>query len=858
MATTPRPVAGLVERPRLNSLLARGSPVTLVCAPAGSGKTMLLTSWLRTLDQPAAWVGVEREETDAARFWGTVLDALRESGAIAAGDPLGTLAPAPGGLDEFLARLREGLERLATPAVLVIDDVHELRSDVALRGLERLLARPPERLRTVIASRHDPKLGLHRLRLTGELTEIRAAELEFSVDEAGELLGGTVSEDDVATLHARTEGWAAGLRLAALSLSRHDAPERFVAEFSGSERTVADYLLGEVLAVAPDDVRRLLLRTCILERVCGPLADALTGRDDGARLLGALEEANAFVVAVDVAREWFRYHHLLSDLLQLELRREAAAEIPELHRRAAGWLEEHGHPVEAIRHAEQARDWALAGELLGRHWVRLLLDGEEATLSALLAGLPDNDDPEIAAIAAFEHLAGTSWREADGLLAAAERGLPGVPAERRRRAEMALATVELFRSRQIGDLEVTVDRAGRMLRGADPLDAELRALALTNLGIAQTWTLRLADAGAHLEEGLALGRRIGSPYVEIGCLTALAVTANLMHELDRAEDLVGQAVGIAERVGWATHPVIAVAYLTFGQIVLDRGRVDEGERWLARADPILRARPEPAANVALCHAQGMLAYFQGRHADAAAKFGEGERSIAELRSTHFLTGIERQWQLRALLAGGDPEPARAALAERGEGAHWCSLAARVCLHDEDAAGAIAAVAPVLAGEQVVVHVNLETEAVLLDAVARHRLGEDAHASVERVLALTEPQARVWIVFSVPGAREVLGAHPAHRTAHPGHLRLLLDQLAGVAPAPEAGAPAEPLSERELAVLRFLPTNLSAAEIGGELFVSVHTVKTHMRRLYAKLDVHTRAEAVQSARALGLLASVRRS
>jgi LuxR family maltose regulon positive regulatory protein len=272
---------------------------------------------------------------------------------------------------------------------------------------------------------------------------------------------------------------------------------------------------------------------------------------------------------------------------------------------------------------------------------------------------------------------------------------------------MTLATVELFRARRLGDLEAIVDRAGAMLRGdGGPVDPELRALALMNLGIAETWTLRLPDAARHLEEGLALGRRIGSPYVDVACLTALGVVANLTHRLDRAEELLGQAVAIAERVGWATHPVIAVAYVTLGQVVLDRGRVAEGERWLARADPILGAHPEPAANVALCHAQGMLAYFQGRHAAAAELFAEGERSIAELRSPHFLAGIERQWELRSLLAGGDPEPARAALDDRGEGAHWCSLQARVCLHDGEAAAASAAVAGVLAGEQAAVHVNL--------------------------------------------------------------------------------------------------------------------------------------------------------
>ena len=258
-----------------------------------------------------------------------VMDALRGSGAIAPDDPLATLVPAPlGGQEEFLERLLAGLGQLAQPVLLVLDDLHQLRSEPALESLEHLLSRAPAQLRTFVVSRRDPKLGLHRLRLAGELVEIRGADLDFTAEETAELIAGagvSVAAGDIGRLHQRTEGWAAGLRLAAMSLARHDAPDRFVAEFSGSERTVADYLLGEVLASQPPEVRRLLLRTCILERVSGPLADLLTGRHDGARLLHELEEANAFVVAVDVARSWFRYHHLLGDLLRLELRREAPA-----------------------------------------------------------------------------------------------------------------------------------------------------------------------------------------------------------------------------------------------------------------------------------------------------------------------------------------------------------------------------------------------------------------------------------------------------------------------------------------------------------------------------------------------------
>ena len=492
--------------------------MTLISAPAGSGKTMLVTSWLDDADA-VAWVGVDRGETDATRFWNAVVEALRASGAVDAADPLATLTPAPaGGQEEFLARLLDGLDALPRPVVLVVDDLHELRSAEALDGLEQLLAATPAQLRTIILSRRDPKLGLHRLRLAGELLEIRAADLHFTPEETAELLaaaGIAVETADVERLHERTEGWAAGLRLAALSLGRHDAPGRFVAEFSGSERTVADYLLEEVLASQPPEVRSLLLRTCILERVSGPLADHMTGRSDGTRILHELEDANALVVAVDVAREWFRYHHLLADLLRLELRRGAPAQIARLHRLAAGWHADHGDAVESIRHAQLAGDWELAGELLGRHWVHLVLDGEEATLGALLAALPSEHvgaDAELATIAAADLLAQSRWAEADALIAAAQTALGELPAERRHRAETALASVQLLRARRVGEPGAAVDEASALLAGEGaPAGPELEALALTNLGIAETWTLRLADAEAHSEQGLVLGAAAGTP-----------------------------------------------------------------------------------------------------------------------------------------------------------------------------------------------------------------------------------------------------------------------------------------------------------------------------------------------------------
>ena len=366
--------------------------MTVVSAPAGSGKTVLLRSWISEagLEGSAAWVPVGREERDPQRFWLSVLGALRQT---TAGSGLVRELTAAPDLDGWavVERLLKDLAPLEDRIWLVVDDVHHLGSAEALRQLELLLMRAPPPLRFVLATRHDLRLGLHRLRLEGELAEIRAGDLRFSLAEARELFaaaGVQLSEPELARLHERTEGWAAGLRLAALSLSGHPDPGRFAAEFSGSERTVADYLLAEVLERQSEQVRRLLLRTSVLERVSGPLADALTGDSGGERVLQDLEEANAFVVALDAGRAWFRYHHLFADLLQLELRRTAPGEVTGLHRVAAQWFAEHGFAVEAIRHAQAAQDWGLAARLLAEHWPGLHLDGQAAVIHELLAGFP--------------------------------------------------------------------------------------------------------------------------------------------------------------------------------------------------------------------------------------------------------------------------------------------------------------------------------------------------------------------------------------------------------------------------------------------------------------------------------------
>ena len=424
---------------------------------------------------------VQGEERDPQRFWLSVLGALRDT---AAGSKLVRPLTAAPDLDGWavVERLLTDLGGLEDRVWLVIDDVHELRSAEALRQLELLVMRAPAGLRFVLATRHDLRLGLHRLRLEGELTEIRAADLRFTAEEARALFeaaGIPLSDPALARLYDRTEGWAAGLRLAALSLAGHPDPDRFAAEFSGSERTVAEYLLAEVLERQPEPVRRLLLRTSVLDRVNGELADLLTGGSGGERVLQELEQANAFVVALDARRSWFRYHQLFADLLQLELRGSAPAELPALHAAAAGWYAEHGYPVEAVRHAQAAQDWGLAARLLSDHWLGLGLNGLGATAHELLAAVPGRRDR-----------GGCGAGRADGRgragprIAGGGRTVPGsrrprdwtsVPPDRRGRSQVVLAVVRMRFARQRGDLPAVAEQAQRLLAPAGAADAGARS-----------------------------------------------------------------------------------------------------------------------------------------------------------------------------------------------------------------------------------------------------------------------------------------------------------------------------------------------------------------------------------------------
>jgi LuxR family maltose regulon positive regulatory protein len=867
-----------VRRPRLFERLSSTPPggVALVCAPAGSGKTILLRSWAEetALGKRVAWVAVDRGEQDGQRFLISMVDALADTVDGELG--IERIKPTPNFRGEAVVeQLLSELELIDDPLVLVIDDLHELHAAEALTWLELCLARVPPTLRLVVGTRQEPELGLHRLRLADRLVEVRASDLRFSQDETRALLEASdirLSDEAAALLQERTEGWVAGLRLAAISLAGHPDPERFVREFCGSERTVAGYLLAEVLERQPAEVRDVLLRTSILERVSGPLADFLTGSSGSERVLQALEDANAFVTSLDVARSWFHYHHLFADLLRLELRRTDPTGIGPLHRKAATWHEEHGYPVEAIRHAERAEDWQHAARLLADNYLTLLIDGRTPAVRELLGAFPPEAsaaNAELALASAATLITEAALEQVPAYIELGRRLADSVADERRPHFDLHLATIRLALARRRADFDVVQEAMASMeaalaaqpARERDLSDA-VRAVALQELGIAELWSSRFEQARRDLEQAVALERRAGLPFLQVSSLGHLGIAcpwtgSSLAVGLERSEE----AVRIAEEHGWMDDPVVGTGLATGAMALLWLGRFDEVERWLARARRAMRPDGEPGTELLVHHIQGVLRLVQAQAEEALACFREAERMQTLLAGEHAFAVTTKARLLQAQARTGDAAAARAALgdtrAEARDASEMRLTDAVVCLAEDKAEQAVEVLAPVIEGSAPALHrPSAIAEAAVLDAVARDVLGDirAAEDSLERGLDLAESDGII-LPFALAPVASLLERHPRHRTSHPTLLSEITDLLSGSwTPRGEPEPLREELSEAELRVVRCLPSNLKAPEIAAELFVSPNTVRTHMRHIYSKLDVHSRKEAVDRARELGLISS----
>jgi LuxR family maltose regulon positive regulatory protein len=866
--------------------------LTVLSAPAGFGKTTLLTEWLATLPAggPAiAWLSLDDRDNDPALFWTYVITAMQTAMDGVGAAALQLLASSSASPEAALPALLNDLNGLSKDLLLVLDDYHLIEAPEVREAMAFLVEHQPPQLHLVLATRADPPLPLARMRARGQLLEVRASDLRFTAEESAAYLNGPMglglSEGDVTALDGRTEGWIAALQLAALSLQGRDDASAFIAGFAGDDRYVVDYLAEEVLDHQPADVRDFLLKTSVLERLCGPLCDAVTGREGGKATLVALERANLFLVPLDDRRQWYRYHHLFADVLQAHLLDEEPDAVAELHRRAATWFGANGETSQAVSHAMAGGDFDRAAELMELAMPLMRRERREAELARWIRSLPEavvrvRPVLGVAFVGALaqaldfasvtERLSevelslrpeGGAWPEQPppGLIVVDQAGYRSLPGH----IEMYKAALSLVQ----GDLAGAVSHARAALSLATPEDDLTRAAAGALAGLASWSTGDLAGAHAAYTQSVAGLTKLGMIPDVLGCCVTLGDLRRTQGRLDDAmrtyqsaldlaarqpgaeplrgtadmqvglagvllerDDLAGAAELLAasrrlgEHNGLPQNPYrwrVALARLREAEGDLDSALelLDEAERVYA-GDFSPNVRPVPAVRASLRIRRGELT-----QADAWAR----EQRLAADDDLSYLREYEHITLARLLLAQQSPDEA-------------VPLLERLQAAAEDGER----------GASVI-------EVLVLLALARQSLRElpAALGALDRAVTLAQPEGFVRLFADEgPPMAALLKVLMRQASAH-DYARRLLGAMTNDKPRDQQGL-VEPLSDRELDVLRLLATDLDGPDIARQLFVSLNTMRTHTKNIYAKLGVTNRRAAVSQAQALHLLPGHRHS
>ncbi|MBO0807252.1 MAG: helix-turn-helix transcriptional regulator [Actinobacteria bacterium] len=898
----PRPQPGFVPRPRLAGALDEGlaQRLILVCAPAGFGKTALLAAWARRGGRPVGWLSLDAGDNDPARFWRHVvaaLDRIRPGIGERAGPLLGP--PAPPSFEGLVTALIN--ELAAGPGddevVLVLDDYHVIDTQQVHQSLQFLLEHLPPGLHLVLATRSDPPLPLARLRAGGQLAEIRAGDLRFTAEEAAALLreavGGEVPGAMVAALAARTEGWAAGLQLAGLSLRGQPDMAGFVASFSGTHRYVLDYLAGEVLEGQTERVREFLLQTSVLERLSGELCDAVTGHSDSQAMLEQVDRANLFLVSLDEVRGWWRYHHLFADLLRARLQQQQPGRVRELHRAAAAWYQEHGSADDAVRHALAAGDVAWAARLIEQHFDALLLLGERATIQRWLAALPGElaqSRPRLLLAQTWMALLGGDVAGAAAPLDAAERASAaaadeifepsvGTAGSRLANVPAAIALARAFLVHLHGDAEGTVRYASRAL-------AEINEGEWLQASEAR-WQMAVAEwLRGHLEEADRAFAAVIARCREAGDRGLAAASCHLLGQVQQARGRLDVSLGTYQQTLEITAPpsrpalgAAGIAYVGMAEVAYQRNDLDAALRHVSEGVAACRqiTYTQPLARGLTTLAR--IQQARGDPAGALAAIGEAERAEPDPAVPGLLNPVPAH-RARLLLAQGDVAEAAGWAHERGldagddPGYPWeleYLVLARVLLARDLPGPAVALLERlhVTAAAQGRAGSIIEIQA--LQALAFAAAGDEdaAVGALAGALTLACPQGYVRVfVDEGPPMRALLTRLVAAQKADRGAARAVplgcvarvisafgetLDEAVGgsATAAPVPGL-VDQLTPRELEVLTLLAAGSPNPRIAQELVVTLDTVKKHVGHLLGKLGAANRTEAVARARQLGLI------
>ncbi len=875
--------SGLVVRPRLVERLNAGLPgrLTLVSAPAGFGKTTLVCAWLTGCGRPAAWLSLDAGDNDPARFLMYLVAALQAVAARQA--PGGSFGegilrsllpgqPPPG--EAVLTALLNEIAALPQSFVLVLDDYHVIEAKAVDQALAFLLGHLPPQMHLVIATRQDPDLPLARLRAQGQLTELRVADLRFTPAEAAEFLnpvmGLALTAEDIEALETRTEGWIAGLQLAALALQGQPDAARFIKSFTGSHHFVLDYLVEEVLQQQPESVQAFLLRTSILDRLCGPLCEAVlrAAPGSGQATLEYLERANLFIVPLDGERRWYRYHHLFAELLRQRLQQGGATPADagpdgaaEYHVRASQWYEDNGLEIDAFQHATAAHDIERAARLVEGKGMPLQFRGAVTPVLNWLAALPPavlDARPALWVMYASALSMTGQFNDVEPKLQAAEAALQAAlqgaePDARTRNLIGHVAAIRALLAATEYRIEAIIAQSQRALEYLHPDNLPVRTATIWKLGLAYQLQGERTAAGQAFREAVAISQATGNTIIHLSAATGLGNVQETENQLYQAAETYRQVLQLAGDPPLATA---SEAYFGLGRIAYEWNDLEAAEQYARQSMQLVANFPIidrlPVGEVLLARVK----LAQGEISAAAALLDQ----VAEPAHPHTLvhrSGVIAAAQVLVLLRQGDLAGA-AHLAQ----AHALPLSqARVCLAQGDAPAALALLDPLRRQMDARGWVDERLRVMVLQALARQAQGEKDQALqvLQEALALAEPGGCVRLFVDEGDAMRRLlrlAAAQGMRPDYTGRLLAAFDAneqpSAGQVALPAVQPPGEPLSPRELEILRLVAQGLSNQEISERLFLAMDTVKGHNRRIFAKLQVQRRTEAVARARELGLL------
>lgn len=859
----PSPRPQLVNRQRLTDQLNNGlhGKLTLVSAPAGFGKTTLVSGWIQTIGRPVAWLSLDAEDSDPLRFLTYFLASLQTIKPDIGAELAQLLqSPQPPSFKSLLTPLLNEIAHQPDSFLFVLDDYHVLDALTIHEGLAFLLDHLPPQMHLVMTTREDPPLPLSRLRVRGRMTELRAADLRFTPEEAADFLnqrmGLSLSEAQIAALEQRTEGWIAGLQLAALSIRGQQETTAFIDSFTGSHRFVLDYLVEEVLLQQPQEVQTFLMQTAILQRLCGPLCDAVTEAADmdGAETLERLEQANLFLVPLDHERRWYRYHHLFADLLQQRLRRTSSDEqLNRLHQRASRWFEEQGLLLEAFQHAAAGGDIERAEWLLGGKGMPLYYRGIVTPilewLSTLSSEVMDKRPSLWVLYASVLAMAGQN-NKVEPILKTAESRLQA--AEPNRQNRDLIGQIAALRARLAGpryDSEEILRQSRLALSHLDPDNLPIRTTVIRTMGTAYQFQGNLAAAREAFLEAIQLSEATGNTHINILASTGLGIIQESETQLHLAAK---QYERVLELAGEPPVPAACAAYLGLARIAYQWNELETAEQYSQQAHA-LSQHYDNIALVATCEL--LLAQINLARAnlpEATRLLSAAEQFLRQNKFTDRLPQVAAV-QIRLLLEQGAADAA-ARLAEENQLplSHARSLLAE---GDWEAALAVLEAAHTEANEK-----DEQLRLFVMRALVYAAAGETGEATqyLEKAIEQTQPERfiRLYVDEGEP-MRKLLQTTRPELVTRQTYIQTLLNAFGEATPsqlivAPDQQPLVEPLTERELEVLQLLAEGLSNREISQRLYLSLSTIKGHNSNIYGKLQVSRRTEAIVRARELGLL------